>query len=344
MNTSNIFKLCVALIVCCFSLASADEVKNETGKGREKPGESGKITQEMSRQTPRFILPRFRQASDLPDLSGLAWLGGDRFLAVHDAKIDDELGNPRVSLLYLPADSRGVLWKPQALDFRGQKSNDLESAARIPGTKDVLLLESGDNLENPRFQRIFKARVDGNRVCITDVIPWPVPIKNVEASAVAALGDQFVFLFAERAQNLPSTELRWGVFDPETLSFGSFQSVVFSNPDPKAFNRPLVAMDLDSSGLIYISSAFDAEAAGLPDPDNGPFTSAVFCIGKLIKENGDPKVTLFETPQLKGTLNGFKVESIAIRESDESGLQIFVGTDDENYGATLRLLSLSPGN
>jgi hypothetical protein len=245
----------------------------------------------------------------------------------------------------LPADSRGVLWKPQALDFRGQKSNDLESAARIPGTKDVLLVESGDNLGNPAFRRIFKARVDGNQVCIIDVIPWPVPIYNVEASAVAALGKQFVFLFAERAQNLPRTDLRWGVFDPETLSFGSFRSVKFSNPDPKAFNRPLVAMDLDSSGLIYISSTFDAEAAGLPDPDNGPFTSAVFCIGKLREDdNGDPKVTLFETPQLKGTLSGFKVESIAIRESDESGLQIFVGTDDENYGATLRLLPLSPGN
>jgi len=114
--------------------------------------------------------------------------------------------------------------------------------------------------------------------------------------------------------------------------------VTFSNPDPKAFNRPVVAMDLDSSGQIYVASAFDAEAAGLPDPDNGPFTSAVFCIGKLTEVNGQPQVALFATPSLQGTLNGFKVESIAVRESDEYGLQILVGTDDENYGATLRLL------
>ena len=75
-------------------------------------------------------------------------------------------------------------------------------------------MESGDN-GNPRFQRIFKARVEDNRVRIIDVTPWPVSIHNVEATAVAALGDRFVFLFAERAQNLSSTDLRWAVFDPE---------------------------------------------------------------------------------------------------------------------------------
>ena len=101
-------------------------------------------------------------------------------------------------------------------------------------------------------------------------------------------------------------------------------------------------MDLDSSGLIHIASAFDAEAAGLPDPDNGPFTSAVYCIGKLILENGRPKVTLFKKPELEGFLQGFKVESVAIRESEEYGFQIFVGTDDENYGATMRLLAPMP--
>jgi hypothetical protein len=62
----------------------------------------------------------------------------------------------------------------------------------------------------------------------------------------------------------------------------------------------------------------------------------------LRESDGKPEVILFETPRLKGTLDGFKVESVAIRESDEYGLQIFVGTDDENYGATLRLLPFSP--
>jgi len=333
------------LIVCTlFGFAlffTSPEIWGEDGRGRFHAKEQIANSQGRDHQklplNSGFGSPQFRQASNLPDLSGLVWLGGDCFLAVHDAKVKGESGNPRVSLLYLPTDSQGVLWKPQVLNFRGMKSNDLESAARIPGTKDVLLVESGDN-GNARFQRIFKARVEEDWVRIIDVTPWPVTIYNVEASAVAALRDRFVFLFAERAQNLPSTQLRWAVFDPEDLSFGPFQSMTFSNPDPKAFNRPVVAMDLDSSGQIYVSSAFDAEAAGLPDPDNGPFTSAVFCIGELTELNGQPQVTLFDTPSLLGTLNGFKVESIAVRESDEYGLQILVGTDDENYGATLRLL------
>lgn len=86
-------------------------------------------------------------------------------------------------------------------------------------------------------------------------------------------------------------------------------------------------MEPDGSGLICVASAFAAEAAGLPDPDNGPFTSAVFCVGELKEVNGGPEVVLFETPQRRGTLNGFKVDSIALRESEESGLQIFVGID-----------------
>ena len=330
---------CIILVLALFT--TSPKTWGEDGGGRSHATEQIAMALEQdhrdSRLKPHFGPLRFQQESHLPDLSGLVWLGGDCFLAVHDAKVKGESGNPRVSLLYLPTDSQGVLWKPQVLNFRGMKSNDLESAARIPGTKDVLLVESGDN-GNATFQRIFKARVEEDWVRIIDVTPWPVTIYNVEASAVAAVGDRFVFLFAERGQNLPSTNLCWAVFDPEGLSFGQFSSVEFRNPDRTAFNRPVVAMDLDSSGQIYVSSAFDAEAAGLPDPDNGPFTSAVFCIGKLTEVNGQPQVALFATPSLQGTLNGFKVESIAVRESDEYGLQILVGTDDENYGATLRLL------
>jgi len=337
--------VCTLFVFALFS--TSPETWGEDGGGRFHATEQIANSQGRDHQklplNSGFGSPQFRQASNLPDLSGLAWLGGGCFLAVHDAKVKGESGSPRASLLYLPTDSQGVLWKPLALDFRGPKSNDLESAARIPGTKDVLLVESGDN-GNERFQRIFKARVEEDWVRIIDVTPWPVSIYNVEASAVAVLGDRFVFLFAERAQGLTSTKLRWAVFDPEDLTFGQFSWIKFPNPDPKAFNRPVVAMDLDSGGQIYIASAFDAEAAELPDPDNGPFASAVFCIGELTEVNGQPQVMLFDIPRLQGTLDGFKVESVAVRESEEYGLQIFVGTDDENYGATLRLLPSLEGN
>jgi hypothetical protein len=291
-----------------------------------------------AKDTPNSRPPRFHQSSNLPDLSGLAWLGGNRFLAVHDAKVDGEYANPRVSLIELPVNSKGVRWQQRTLHFHELRSNDLESAARIPGTLDVLLVESGDGLGDAAFQRIFKARVAGDSVHIVATAQWPVPINNVEASAVAALGARFVFLFAERAQNLASTDLRWALFEPDTLRFGSFSSVTFANPNPAAFNRPLVAMDVDSAGQIYVAAAFDPEAAGLPDPDNGPFASAVYRIGVVTETTGVPAVRLFESPLLEGTMDGFKIESVSIREDAEHGFQIFVGVDDENYGATLRLL------
>jgi len=318
------FTLCVAGLACTILV----------GHGYA----SAQSSKAISDPSPR----RFREASNLPDLSGLVWLEGNRFLAVHDAKIEGELANPRVSLIELPVNSKGVRWQERTVKFHDLKSNDLESAARIPGTLDVLLVESGDSLDDPAFQRIFKARVVGDSVQIVATAQWPVPIHNVEASAVAAFGTHSVFLFAERAQNLPSTELRWALFDPDTLRFGSFSSVTFPNPNPAAFNRPLVAMDVDSVGQIYIVAAFDAEAAGMLDPDNGPFASAVYRVGVVTESFGIPVVRLFDSPELKGMMDGFKVESVAIREDAERGLQIFIGLDDENYGATLRLLPPPP--
>ena len=53
----------------------------------------------------------FQRASLMPDLSGLAWIQGDLFLAVHDAKFPDEGDLPRVSLLEIPEGLDGIQWK-----------------------------------------------------------------------------------------------------------------------------------------------------------------------------------------------------------------------------------------
>ena len=128
----------------------------------------------------------------------------------------------------------------------------------------------------------------------------------------------------------------------KSIGFGSFSSVTFPNPNPAACNRPLVGMDVDSAGQIYIVAAFDAEAAGVPDPDNGPFASGVYRIGVVTEVGGVPAVRLFDSPELEGMMDGFKVESVMIREDAEHGFQIFIRLDDENYGATLRLLPEPP--
>lgn len=123
----------------------------------------------------------FQPVQRLLDLSGLAWLGGDRFLAVHDAKSPDEDSRVRMSLLVLPRSLEGLLWQPLLPDFPGGPSSDLESAARIPGTDRVLLAESGDDAS--AFQRIFLAEVRGDRLSVTDVAEWGsfTDVFNVDA-------------------------------------------------------------------------------------------------------------------------------------------------------------------
>src|SRR5215211_6347555 len=86
----------------------------------------------------------------LPDLSGLVWLDGDRFLAVHDSKNPLMRERPRVSLIHLPQGFGGQFWKALNLDWPAPQglSSDLESIARIPGTPSFLFVESGEKYKN----------------------------------------------------------------------------------------------------------------------------------------------------------------------------------------------------
>ena len=96
-------------------------------------------------------------ASNLPDLSGICWIEGDMFVAVHDGKNPDENDRPRVSLIYRATSPAGVLWEPLNVVWNDAlgSPNDFESIARIPGTRQMLLVESGD--DSGPFHRIFLA-------------------------------------------------------------------------------------------------------------------------------------------------------------------------------------------
>lgn len=274
-------------------------------------------------------------ASTLPDLSGMAWVEDDLFLGIHDAKRNPEKYNwPRISFIRLPkSELQGVTWRPLGLRFPGLegRSSDLESVCRIPGGKAFLFAESGQ--EGVRDRRIFYAGYSNGTLRIESYILWPVDIKNVEATEVCRVGDRMVFLYAERADSLPSTKLRWATLSLNPLKIGKFEEVTYKGVDPVGRGaRPIVALDVDSDGFIYIVSAYDS------GNDNGPYRSVVWRIGKMIKGgDGNPQVDLGENIRL-ASIGGLKVESIAVREPNEGGKQIYVGTDDEHYGGIIRLL------
>jgi hypothetical protein len=94
---------------------------------------------------------------------------------------------------------------------------------------------------------------------------------------------------------------------------------------------------VDSKGHIYAASTLDPEGTSA-DPDNGPFRSIVYRIGRV----GADGLKLQAKPKVLAVLDGLKVEGLTIREQEDGEREIFIGTDDENYGGILRLLP-APG-
>jgi len=292
----------------------------------------------------------------LLDISGLVWIQDDLFLAVSDAKRPDENDLTRVSFLTQPNSLDGIGFQPLSPRFPGGISSDLESATGIPGTNKLLLIESSD--EDGRFQRIFLGKVktsltwswrknkyEGRRLRILDKVEWGsfTGVTNVEASAVAetTTGSGLIFIWAERNSGEQFTTIKWTDLDLQPFAIGgngvsstlfTLSSELVDQMGRPLYSRSIVAMDIDSEGNIYTVAAFDPEGQ-VETPDNGPFRSAVFKIGKVIA--GD--VVLDATPTVQAVLDGLKVESIAVRENG-NGVELFIGSDDEYYGGILRLL------
>lgn len=296
------------------------------------------------------------QSSTLLDISGVSWLEADLFLAVHDGKAnDEERERPRVSLLLLPADviappqfarsaAAGVFYQDLEIAWPSGESHDLESIARIPDTRKFLLVESGDDCS--AFQRIFLASISTSyQLTVDEVVPWPssdsapcAGVFNVESSAVFRIGGQLYFVYAERAEGLPHTELRWAKMEMNPLRFGSFSSVRFAarlKPGPGV--RPLVALDIDDAGRVFAATAYDS------GEDNGPFRSMVSQIGQFRRS---PRGNAQFVPSGKfanvAKQDGYKIEGVAVRPADGTNAQVFAGTDDENYGAVLRQVAPIP--
>lgn len=276
----------------------------------------------------------FGPVQKLLDVSGLVWVGGDTFLAVHDAKIRKERKLTRVSLIQLPQSLDGLQWKPLKPRFPGRPSNDLESASRVPGTRKVLLVESGD--DHSAHDRIFLARAGKRNVRIVDATHWSTfyDAGNIEATAVARTEDGLLFIWAERAQGESSTSVLWTDLELRPFRIGQSGEIGHANfalTDELAalYNRPLVGLDLTPDGEIYGVAAMDS------DFDDGPWRSAIMRIGRL----DGASIEIDEEPTVVGYVDGLKIESVALRPGDD-GLEVFFGTDDEYYGGTLRQMIL----
>jgi hypothetical protein len=269
---------------------------------------------------------------DSPDISGLAFVEED-LLAVHDAKGGSD--RARVSRVRLPDTEAAFRMDPVSVQAgeRQWPAIDLESIARIPGTTLVLLAESGDDkgFRGP-VPRIFLAEYRRGQLSILDATDWPVPVNNVEGTAVASADGTLVFLYAERSAGRQSTQLRWATLKLQPLAFGPFRETTFAVRAAKGANlRPVSAIDIDADGIVYAASAVDPGNAG-------PFRSIVWQIGRMhADEHGQPLLSLESRPRRLATVDGLKVEGLAVRRIAGKA-QIIIGSDDESYGGVIRPL------
>ena len=92
---------------------------------------------------------------------------------------------------------------------------------------------------------------------IVSVIDWPVPAFNVESVAVAKVGDDLLFLYAERASGQPTTAIQWAPLTLDPISLGAVTAVEFTSPTVKGpDDRPISAMEVGAEGPIYVASAY----------------------------------------------------------------------------------------
>lgn len=283
-------------------------------------------------------IPNLEIGKTLPDLSGLVWLKDDQFLGVHDSK-NLKNDQPRVSLITLPQSAQGVRWKPLKIDWKsvGGMAIDLESITRIPET-DLYILAESSNCQEYRG-RLFLMQFKNSILQPLAVTNWPETIENIEAIATTKIDNQLYFFYAERGAEKPNTNICWTTLSLEPFKIGDCHATKFNTPDSTPNIRHISDMTINGSKNIYISSAFD------PNQDNGPFKSSVWKIGKIeLNQNNLPSINLATKPEAIAKIDGFKVESLAIRSIENQPQEIFIGTDDENYGGVIRLLVLPTKN
>ena len=278
----------------------------------------------------------------LPPLSGIAWLDGNTFFAIHDAKFPKEAAVPRASMLSLPSQPGGTLITPLNVTWQlGENpASDLECVAKIPDAfqthngSRLLIAESGNNDKGPK--RIFLSELNNDRLIVIKTVPWPIDIYNVEGCSVTAVDNKLIFIFAERAQGSRITNINWATMFLDPLRFGPVHSLKYQVPgEQQSGFRPVSALEIDDTGKIYIASTIDT------DNDTGPFASEVWLAGHInsYQNSTSLPILLLNSPERLASVDGFKVEGLATRPAgNSSGTEIIIGTDDEFNGGVLRIL------
>ena len=276
------------------------------------------------------------------EFSGIAWLATEEgeeepqevFLIAHDTRDDEEERDlPRLSIVRTPVDTDGIIVDELDVEFPSVP-NDLESIAPVPDRDEALLVESNADGDDPD-PSIYLARWDEDlEVEIAGSVPWPEtpePLVNVEATAVATVGGEDYFIYAEREEGSDTTNINMttvSISDDGEIEFGDdWTSVPFTAPEPPGA-RPASGLDIDTEGNLYMSAAYDPG-------DVGPFDSAVYRAATVRAGGNGARLSPVRPAEQLARSSSLKIEGVALVDGS---FPIFISDDDEDYGGLLRQL------
>jgi hypothetical protein len=252
------------------------------------------------------------------------------FLVVHDNKFKEQ---PRFGIIF---------WRekenPQYIDISIANSKylpvDLEAITIIPEQKNnFLALASNGNIYQGELN------FSKTKVSLFKKIELPssfdssttlgVKDSDFESFALQKLNEKTIAVWAERGKAQKPATIYWGVFDLPTLTITPQGSTKLTVPFPiEGEVRHISDLKIDPAGVVYISSASDGG-------NNGPFQSAIYIAGSFYLQ--DEKFVFQQNLDLVplGRFEKHKIEAIELVSGKLGGL--FLGTDDENLGAFLRV-------
>ncbi len=279
--------------------------------------------------------------------SGMAWMGGDSYLVVHDTKIHRD--KPRIGVLEVGGEEGARYRVVEVTDWRHDdgRSSDLESVCALPDSDDEFLAAESGTWEGD-FGRVFHFRLTqgGGEIVHAERLPnladngpdtWG---DNFEGIACASRADGTVLvILGERGGTPfnPDGSLRWATYDPTRQVFDwsdeGLAGVIVAAPGawvaPEA-KRDVADLYLDANGVLWSVASEDAG-------DDGPFRSGIWAVGRVDPDAAQP-ISLFVDPPIGWWLDGLKVESLAAPPAHLPFAEASVGTEDENLGGVWRPL------
>lgn len=277
----------------------------------------------------------------------MAWMGGDRYLVVHDTKVHRD--HPRLGVIEVGGEE-GVRYRAIEVSDWGHgdgRSSDLESVCALPGRPDEFLAAESGTWEGA-FGRIFHLRVTSDQAEVLHAERLPGLADNgpetwgdnFEGIACTSRSDgRVLVVLGERGGTQTNLQgsLRWAVYHADEHWFDWSAEGIAGIPisAPGAWisletRRDVADLFLDPEGVLWSVASEDAG-------DSGPFRSLIWAVGRVDADAPTP-IDLYQDPPIGWILDGLKVEAISVAPEHLPFAQMSVGTEDENLGGVWRPL------